>query len=45
MSFTPSGMEAFFDAFAELPAGPVDPAAFRQLGEPVGMEVLGPPLR
>jgi quercetin dioxygenase-like cupin family protein len=45
VTFTPSGMEAFFDAFAQLPDGPIDPAAFRRLGEPVGMEVLGPPLR
>jgi quercetin dioxygenase-like cupin family protein len=43
--FTPSGMERFFDAFAALPAGPVDPAAFREIGATVGMEVVGPPLR
>jgi quercetin dioxygenase-like cupin family protein len=43
--FTPSGMERFFDRFAEEPAGPVDPAAFRTLGAAVGMEVLGPPLQ
>lgn len=40
--FTPSGMERFFDGFASLPAP--DPEAFRRLGEPVGMTVLGPPL-
>jgi quercetin dioxygenase-like cupin family protein len=40
--FTPSGMERFFDRFAELP-GP-DPAAFGSIGAGVGMEVLGPPL-
>ena len=45
VSFTPSGIEAFFDRFAQLPDGPVDPAAFRELGAPVGREVLGPPLR
>jgi quercetin dioxygenase-like cupin family protein len=42
--FTPSGMERFFDLFAELPDGPVDPAAFRIIGSDVGMDVLGPPL-
>jgi quercetin dioxygenase-like cupin family protein len=40
--FTPSGMERFFDAFAALETP--DPDAFRSLGEPVGMTVLGPPL-
>lgn len=42
--FTPSGMERFFDRFAELPEGPVDPGVFGELGAEVGMEVLGPPL-
>jgi quercetin dioxygenase-like cupin family protein len=42
--FTPSGMETFFDRFASLPAGPVDPDAFRTIGAPVGMDVIGPPL-
>lgn len=42
--FTPSGMERFFDRFAELPGGAVDPDAFRTLGRDVGMDVLGPPL-
>ena len=42
--FTPSGMERFFDAFAELPAGPVDPDAFRAAGAPADMDVIGPPL-
>jgi quercetin dioxygenase-like cupin family protein len=41
--FTPSGMEAFFDRFAELEA--FDPAAFGRIGSEVGMEVVGPPLR
>jgi quercetin dioxygenase-like cupin family protein len=40
--FTPSGMERFFDGFAGLQTP--DPDAFRRLGEPVGMRVLGPPL-
>jgi mannose-6-phosphate isomerase-like protein (cupin superfamily) len=42
--FTPAGMERFFDRFASLPAGPVDPEAFRSIGAEVGMQVLGPPL-
>ena len=41
--FTPSGMERFFDEFAGLESADAD--AFRKLGEPVGMTVLGPPLR
>ncbi|MGZ8632857.1 MAG: cupin domain-containing protein [Solirubrobacteraceae bacterium] len=42
--FTPSGMERFFDRFATLPAGPVDPDAFRSIGAEVGMDVVGPPM-
>jgi len=42
--FTPAGMETFFDRFASLPIDEVGPAAFRELGEPAGMEVIGPPL-
>lgn len=44
VTFTPSGMERFFDRFAELPDGPVDQDVFARLGKAVGMEVLGPPL-
>lgn len=40
--FTPSGMERFFDRFAQLPA--FDPSAFATIGSDVGMDVLGPPL-
>ena len=40
--FTPAGMERFFDRFAELSAP--DPDAFRRIGEPLGMDVVGPPL-
>ena len=43
--FTPSGMEGFFDRFAELPAEGAGPDAFREIGAGVGMEVTGPPLR
>jgi quercetin dioxygenase-like cupin family protein len=42
--FTPSGMERFFDRFATLPAGPVDPDAFRRIGADVGMDVVRPPI-
>jgi quercetin dioxygenase-like cupin family protein len=42
--FTPSGMERFFDRFATLPAGPVDPGAFRSIGAEAGMDVVGPPM-
>jgi quercetin dioxygenase-like cupin family protein len=42
--FSPAGMEGFFDRFAELPAGPVEPGVFATLGRDAGMEVLGPPL-
>ncbi len=42
--FTPAGMEAFFDRFAALPGGSDIPQAFRSIGGPVGMDVVGPPL-
>jgi mannose-6-phosphate isomerase-like protein (cupin superfamily) len=41
--FTPSGMERFFDRFAELEA--FDPSVFAAIGADVGMDVVGPPLR
>jgi quercetin dioxygenase-like cupin family protein len=44
VTFTPSGMERFFDRFSELPSGPIDPGAFASIGSEVGMEVVGPPL-
>jgi quercetin dioxygenase-like cupin family protein len=40
--FTPGGMEAFFERFAELSAP--DPSAFKTIGGGVGMDVVGPPL-
>ncbi len=40
--FTPAGMERFFDWFAELSMA--DPEAFRSIGAPLGMEVIGPSL-
>ena len=42
--FTPSGMERFFDRFAEVPTGEVGPATFTAIGGEVGMDVVGPPL-
>ena len=42
--FTPPGMEAFFDRFAALPDGPVDPGVFQSTGSAVGMNVVGTPL-
>ncbi len=42
--FTPAGMESFFDGFAALDASSIGPQAFRDLGEPAGMKVVGPPL-
>jgi hypothetical protein len=41
--FTPSGMERFFDRFAELET--FEPRAFAAIGAGVGMDVTGPPLR
>ena len=40
--FTPSGMQRFFDRFAEV--GEPDPTAFASIGADVGMKVVGPPL-
>jgi hypothetical protein len=37
-------MEPFFEQFADLPAGAVEPGVFAQLGAEVGMDVVGPPL-
>ena len=41
--FTPSGMELFFDRFAE-PSDEPGHEKFRSIGGEVGMDVLGPPL-
>ena len=41
--FTPSGMERFFDEFAELPAGPPDLELLKGIGGKFAMGVLGPP--
>jgi hypothetical protein len=42
VTFTPSGMEGFFEQLAQL--GAVDPAAFRDAAGDYGMSVVGPPL-
>ena len=42
VTFTPSGMEGFFEQLAQLDA--VDPAAFRAAAGDYGMSVVGPPL-
>lgn len=42
--FTPAGMERFFEEHATLPAGPIDPAVYREIARRSGMSVAGPPL-
>jgi mannose-6-phosphate isomerase-like protein (cupin superfamily) len=42
--FTPAGMERFFEGVAELPPGPVNPAAYAAIARSAWMEVVGPPL-
>ena len=42
--FTPSGMERFFEQYASLPPGPVDPETVTVVAEANWMELLGPPL-
>jgi hypothetical protein len=37
-------MEAFFDRFAAVPRAQAGPEAFREIGAPVGMAVVGPSL-
>ena len=44
VSFSPAGMERFFDEFAALPDGQLDRDAFARLGHAAGMDVVGPPL-
>jgi quercetin dioxygenase-like cupin family protein len=44
VTFTPSGMECFFERFAEIAPGSNPAEAFRAAGAEVGMDVLGPPL-
>jgi quercetin dioxygenase-like cupin family protein len=42
--FTPAGMERFFEGQAKLPAGPLDPEAYRAVAHSAWMEVVGGPL-
>jgi mannose-6-phosphate isomerase-like protein (cupin superfamily) len=42
---TPSGMERFFEEFAELLPTPPDPDTVAALGRANGYEFIGPPLR
>jgi mannose-6-phosphate isomerase-like protein (cupin superfamily) len=41
---TPSGLERFFEGYAELLPGPVSPALFAAVGHANGIEFVGPPL-
>ena len=41
---TPSGVERYFEEFAELPPGPVDPQAHAAVARASGIELVGPPL-
>jgi quercetin dioxygenase-like cupin family protein len=40
----PSGLERFFERYAELPEADRSPESFRALGQEAGMTVIGPPL-
>ncbi|MCI4350357.1 MAG: cupin domain-containing protein [Thermoplasmata archaeon] len=42
--FTPAGMERFFEQFAELPPGRVNPEAYRAIAHDCAMQVVGQPL-
>ncbi|MCE0766259.1 cupin domain-containing protein [Pseudonocardia kujensis] len=41
---TPAGLERYFEGFAGLLPGPVDPDAFAEVGRANGIEIVGPPL-
>jgi len=41
---TPAGAERYFEDFAKLPPGPIDPEALAALALDSGIELLGPPL-
>jgi mannose-6-phosphate isomerase-like protein (cupin superfamily) len=41
---TPSGLERFFEQFAELLPGPVDPEQFAAVGRANWLEFVGPPV-
>lgn len=42
--FSPAGMESFFEDFASLPEGPIDPGVYGEIASRAGMTVVGPPL-
>jgi hypothetical protein len=42
--YAPSGMERFFEQYAGLLPGPVDPQKVTAVAEANWMEILGPPL-
>ncbi len=44
VTFTPAGMERFFERFAELTPQSSPAEAFKLAGAEAGLEVLGPPL-
>jgi uncharacterized RmlC-like cupin family protein len=41
---TPAGLERFFEDFAALPPGPLDPEALAIVGRASGIDFVGPPL-
>ena len=41
---TPAGAERYFEDFAKLPPGPIDPEELATLALASGIELLGPPL-
>jgi quercetin dioxygenase-like cupin family protein len=41
---TPSGLERFFEQWAEVPPGPIDPETLAAVGHPNWLEFVGPPL-
>jgi len=41
---TPSGLERFFEQFADLLPGPVDPAQLAAVGRANWLEFVGPPV-
>jgi hypothetical protein len=42
--YAPSGVERFFEQYAELLPGPVDPEAFAAIAVTNWLEFIGPPL-
>jgi quercetin dioxygenase-like cupin family protein len=40
----PAGLERFFEDFAALPPGPLDPEALATVGRASGIDFVGPPL-